>query len=199
MEPHPPDRGPGRIIFLNGASGSGTSTLAKAMQEPLPEPFLHVSPGAIRTARPAGGSRCGRGSSMASTGACPRWPRRETTSSSSTSPSPRLARVPGHAARRPGCLPRRRALRSGRDRPPGTGSGRSPYRGGAGRTWRPTRSTRSGPTTSSRHNEHGPQRGCRSCTGRLTSQDRQRALRQGISGNRGTLSVPAATGTRRGN
>jgi chloramphenicol 3-O phosphotransferase len=44
MEPHPPDRGPGRIIFLNGASGSGTSTLAKAMQEPLPEPFLHVSP-----------------------------------------------------------------------------------------------------------------------------------------------------------
>jgi chloramphenicol 3-O phosphotransferase len=44
MEPHPPDRGPGRIIFLNGASSSGTSTLAKAMQEPLPEPFPHVSP-----------------------------------------------------------------------------------------------------------------------------------------------------------
>ena len=43
MEPHPPDRGPGRIIFLNGASSSGKSTLAKAMQQALPEPFLHVS------------------------------------------------------------------------------------------------------------------------------------------------------------
>jgi chloramphenicol 3-O phosphotransferase len=43
MEPHPPDRGPGRIIFLNGASSSGKSTLAKVMQEALPEPFLHVS------------------------------------------------------------------------------------------------------------------------------------------------------------
>jgi chloramphenicol 3-O phosphotransferase len=43
VEPHPPDRGPGRIIFLNGASSSGKSTLAKAMQQALPEPFLHVS------------------------------------------------------------------------------------------------------------------------------------------------------------
>jgi len=43
MEPRPPDRGPGRIIFLNGASSSGKSTLAKAMQQALPEPFLHVS------------------------------------------------------------------------------------------------------------------------------------------------------------
>jgi chloramphenicol 3-O phosphotransferase len=43
MEPHPPDHGPGRIIFLNGASSSGKSTLATAMQEALPEPFLHVS------------------------------------------------------------------------------------------------------------------------------------------------------------
>jgi len=43
MEPHPPDRGPGRIIFLNGASSSGKSMLAKAMQEAMPEPFLHVS------------------------------------------------------------------------------------------------------------------------------------------------------------
>jgi chloramphenicol 3-O phosphotransferase len=43
MEPHPSDRGLGRIIFLNGASSSGKSTLAKAMQEALPEPFLHVS------------------------------------------------------------------------------------------------------------------------------------------------------------
>lgn len=43
MEPKPPDRGPGRIIFLTGASSSGKSTLARAMQEALPEPFLHVS------------------------------------------------------------------------------------------------------------------------------------------------------------
>ncbi len=43
MEPRPADRGPGRIIFLNGASSSGKSTLAKAMQRALPEPFLHVS------------------------------------------------------------------------------------------------------------------------------------------------------------
>lgn len=43
MEPHPPDRGPGRIIFLNGASSSGKSMLAKAMQEAMPAPFLHVS------------------------------------------------------------------------------------------------------------------------------------------------------------
>jgi chloramphenicol 3-O phosphotransferase len=43
MEPHPPDHGPGRIIFLNGASSSGKSTLAKTMQQALPEPFLHVS------------------------------------------------------------------------------------------------------------------------------------------------------------
>jgi chloramphenicol 3-O phosphotransferase len=43
MEPAPDDRGPGRIIFLNGASSSGKSALAKAMQALLPEPFLHVS------------------------------------------------------------------------------------------------------------------------------------------------------------
>jgi chloramphenicol 3-O phosphotransferase len=40
---HPADRGPGRIIFLNGASSSGKTTLAKAIQESLPEPFLHLS------------------------------------------------------------------------------------------------------------------------------------------------------------
>jgi chloramphenicol 3-O-phosphotransferase len=33
MEPHPPDHGPDRIIFLNGASSSGKSTLAKTMQQ----------------------------------------------------------------------------------------------------------------------------------------------------------------------
>jgi chloramphenicol 3-O phosphotransferase len=43
MEPRPAARGPGRIIFLNGASSSGKSTLAKAIQRELPEPFLHVS------------------------------------------------------------------------------------------------------------------------------------------------------------
>jgi chloramphenicol 3-O phosphotransferase len=43
VEPRPLDRGPGRIIFLNGASSSGKSSLAKALQQTLPEPFLHVS------------------------------------------------------------------------------------------------------------------------------------------------------------
>jgi chloramphenicol 3-O phosphotransferase len=43
MEPRPADRGCGRIIFLNGASSSGKSTLAKTMQRALGEPFLHVS------------------------------------------------------------------------------------------------------------------------------------------------------------
>jgi chloramphenicol 3-O phosphotransferase len=43
MEPRPAHRGPGRIIFLNGASSSGKSTLARALQEALAEPFLHVS------------------------------------------------------------------------------------------------------------------------------------------------------------
>jgi len=34
---------PGRIIILNGASSAGKSTLAKALQRVLDEPFLHVS------------------------------------------------------------------------------------------------------------------------------------------------------------
>jgi chloramphenicol 3-O phosphotransferase len=42
-EPVPHARGPGRIIFLNGASSSGKSTLAKLLQEVLDEPFWHVS------------------------------------------------------------------------------------------------------------------------------------------------------------
>jgi chloramphenicol 3-O phosphotransferase len=42
-EPVPAARGPGRIIFLNGASSSGKSTLAKVLQEVFDEPFLHVS------------------------------------------------------------------------------------------------------------------------------------------------------------
>ena len=44
MEPGLADRGPGRIIFLNRASSSATSTLATAMQQVPGEPFLHVSP-----------------------------------------------------------------------------------------------------------------------------------------------------------
>lgn len=43
VEPRPYPRGPGRAIFLNGASSSGKSTLAKALQRALEEPFLHVS------------------------------------------------------------------------------------------------------------------------------------------------------------
>jgi chloramphenicol 3-O phosphotransferase len=42
-EPVPAAKGRGRIIFLNGASSSGKSTLAKALQAALDEPFLHVS------------------------------------------------------------------------------------------------------------------------------------------------------------
>src|SRR5260221_1364259 len=43
MEPGLAHRGPDRVIFLNGASHSGKSTLAKAMQQALAEPFLHLS------------------------------------------------------------------------------------------------------------------------------------------------------------
>ena len=43
MEPVPPPHGPGRVILLNGASSSGKSTLAAALQAALDEPFLHVS------------------------------------------------------------------------------------------------------------------------------------------------------------
>jgi chloramphenicol 3-O phosphotransferase len=42
-EPVPTARDAGRIILLNGASSSGKSTLAKALQATMPEPFLHVS------------------------------------------------------------------------------------------------------------------------------------------------------------
>ena len=36
-------REPGKIILLNGASSAGKSTLASALQQKLPEPFLHWS------------------------------------------------------------------------------------------------------------------------------------------------------------
>jgi chloramphenicol 3-O phosphotransferase len=36
-------QGPGKIILLNGASSAGKSTLARALQQQLPEPFLHWS------------------------------------------------------------------------------------------------------------------------------------------------------------
>jgi chloramphenicol 3-O phosphotransferase len=34
---------PGKIILINGASSAGTSTLARSLQQHLPEPFLHWS------------------------------------------------------------------------------------------------------------------------------------------------------------
>ena len=43
VEPIPDQRGAGRVILLNGASSSGKSTLAKALQAALPHPFLHLS------------------------------------------------------------------------------------------------------------------------------------------------------------
>lgn len=36
-------RAPGHIILLNGASSAGKSTLARALQQQLHEPFLHLS------------------------------------------------------------------------------------------------------------------------------------------------------------
>jgi chloramphenicol 3-O phosphotransferase len=37
------DREPGKIILINGASSAGKSTLARALQQKLSEPFLHLS------------------------------------------------------------------------------------------------------------------------------------------------------------
>jgi chloramphenicol 3-O phosphotransferase len=50
VEPVPTPRGPGRIIFLNGASSAGKSTIAKALRDSLDEPFLHVSSDQFRPA-----------------------------------------------------------------------------------------------------------------------------------------------------
>jgi chloramphenicol 3-O phosphotransferase len=36
-------REPGKIILINGASSAGKSTLARALQQQLPDPFLHWS------------------------------------------------------------------------------------------------------------------------------------------------------------
>jgi chloramphenicol 3-O phosphotransferase len=36
-------REPGKIILLNGASSAGKSTLARSLQQRLPEPFMHWS------------------------------------------------------------------------------------------------------------------------------------------------------------
>lgn len=41
---------PGKIILLNGASSSGKSTLARALQRQLPLPFLHYSIDHLRSA-----------------------------------------------------------------------------------------------------------------------------------------------------
>ena len=93
------------------------------------------------------------------TPACPRWRRRETTSSSSTSSSSAPGASTWPRCSRPGCLPRRRALRSGRDRPPGTRPGRSPHRRGpVARGNRPDPHVRA-LRFRGRHDERGPQRG----------------------------------------
>ncbi len=42
--------GPGKIILLHGASSSGKSTLARALQQRLAEPFYHVSIDHLRDA-----------------------------------------------------------------------------------------------------------------------------------------------------
>lgn len=90
MEPGLADRGPGRIIFLSGASSSATSTLATAMQQVPGEPFLHVSPDHLVASGMLPGRRDPDGPFAwwdqmrprffaGFTGACPRWLRRETT------------------------------------------------------------------------------------------------------------------------
>lgn len=89
VEPHSFRRAPGRVIFLNGASRSGKSTLAKALQHALEEPFLHVSSDQIAAAGMLpdrregsglfnGGTRCARASSLTPTAACPLSPRSTT-------------------------------------------------------------------------------------------------------------------------
>ncbi|MEZ4647311.1 MAG: AAA family ATPase [Candidatus Eisenbacteria bacterium] len=40
---------PAKIILINGASSAGKSTLARALQQELPEPFLHLSFDHLRT------------------------------------------------------------------------------------------------------------------------------------------------------
>ena len=42
---------PGKIIFINGASSSGKSTLCRALQTALPEPFWHFSIDHLITAK----------------------------------------------------------------------------------------------------------------------------------------------------
>jgi hypothetical protein len=168
------------------------------MQDALPEPFLRVSPDhlvasgmlparAIRTARSPDGSRCGRGSSMASAGACPHWRQPETTSSPSTSSSSAPGASTWPRCPTPGCLPRRRAPRSGRDRPPRTRPGRSPHRRGpAARGNRPDPHVRA-LRLRGRHDERSPQRGCRICTGRLASRDPSESFAAGHIWQPGTI------------
>lgn len=50
---------PGTIILLNGVSCSGKTSLATALQDRLPEPFLHVGPDGFEAMQPARqGRRC---------------------------------------------------------------------------------------------------------------------------------------------
>jgi chloramphenicol 3-O phosphotransferase len=41
--PHPTTSGPGRIIFLTGASSSGKTSMARSIQRAMPTPFFHVA------------------------------------------------------------------------------------------------------------------------------------------------------------
>jgi chloramphenicol 3-O phosphotransferase len=41
--PHPVSEGPGRIIFLTGASSSGKTSMARCIQVAMPTPFFHVA------------------------------------------------------------------------------------------------------------------------------------------------------------
>ena len=181
MEPHPPDRGPGRIIFLNGASSSGTSTLAKAMQEPLPEPFPHVSPdhlgvsgmlpaqcdpdgpfGWWQQMRPRffdGFHRClpalaVEGNDLIVEHIIEFGAWREYLATLLDGPDVFLVGVHCDLAE----IDRRE-----RDR-----GDRRTAEGPVARGDRPDPHVRA---LRRRHNEHGPQRGCRSCTGRLASRD----------------------------
>ena len=112
------------IIFLHGASSSGKSTLARAVQAKIDEPFWHYSIDHLRDSGivPMARIRARRfslergprvRSSRASTVRSRRSQMRETTSSSSTSSIRRLARAaPGAPRAAPRALRRPSSYRS---------------------------------------------------------------------------------------
>ena len=210
MEPHPPDRGPGRIIFLDGASSSGTSTLAKAMQEALPELFLHVSPdhlgasGMLPARRDPDGPfvwwqqmrprffdgfhRCRPALAAAGNDLIVEhitefraW--REYLATLLDGPDVFLVGVHCDLAE----IDRRERDRGDRR----TGEGRSHVETDLIHTFGPYDFEVDTTNTV-------PSAVAAAVLAAWRAGTRQRALWQGISGNRGTLSVPAATGTRRG-